>query len=511
MDTSGPIDTAVVLEQVAAAVITLDRTGTILHANAAVAAMAGVPVAQLLGRPFDDVSFEAQDRLGQPLERERYPVARALLGEVVRAAELIVMAPDGSRLVLLASAVPLLDDRGEVEAVVATVQDVTGTSRWRDDYEASQARLSAVFTHAMEGMVLADDEGRYIAVNPAAARMLGYEPDELLGRRAAELVVTPYDQSQVFDDFVTAGQGQMELDMLRADGGTVTVEAVSVAHVEPGVHLSVWRDVTQRRRAELAMLDALERERMASDELERVASMRETFLSAVSHDLRTPLTAIVGFGTTLAEHGDVLAPERRADLAGRLLSNARRLMSLLDQLLDVNRVQRGAAVVRATPTSVRALADAAVAAVIELPGTSHRFEVIAPDTTVRLDVPKVERIIENLVANAARHTPQGTRVEIRITCEPREVTIEVEDDGPGIPEEFRAVAFDMFVRGDSGHARDAGTGVGLALVREFAELLGGSVELVDGRLGGALFRVRLPLEGPPPPQDREGRRPTDAP
>ena len=120
----------------------------------------------------------------------------------------------------------------------------------------------------------------------------------------------------------------------------------------------------------------------------------------------------------------------------------------------------------------------------------------AADTIVLVDRAKVERMVENLVVNAVRHTPRGSRVEVRCACTPDHLVIEVEDDGAGIPAQLRDTVFDMFAKGDSGRARAEGTGVGLALVREFAQLMNGSVELDQGELGGTLVRLAIP-QAPP--------------
>jgi PAS domain S-box-containing protein len=445
--------------------------------------------------------LQLRDAAGQQFGPGQHPVARALRGEAVLGLEVDVTTPTGEGPALVVGALPLLDGQGDVDTVLLTMQDATAERRRGPAVGGVVG--TAVFDHALEGMVLADDDGRYVAVNRAAAAMLGYEPEDLLGRSVVDIVAPPVDAVSVFEEFVASGRSLLELELLRSDGTTVTVEAMAVANVEPGRHLSVWRDVTVRRQAEDALLAALERERAATEELVALGRMKDTFLSAVSHELRTPLTAIVGFGATLSQHGDVLDRERRIGLVDRLVANAHRLQALLDELLDVNRLQRGASVVNARPTSLRAVASASVAVVAATAADSHDFVMDVPDLEVLLDAAKVERIIENLVANAARHTPSGTRVEVRIAVEGDQVTIEVEDDGPGISDEFGAVAFDMFAKGGSDRARAQGTGVGLALVREFAALLGGSAELGDGQLGGALFRVTLPLVSPSAGTDDE--------
>jgi PAS domain S-box-containing protein len=235
---------------------------------------------------------------------------------------------------------------------------------------------------------------------------------------------------------------------------------------------------------------ALERERAAAEHLRAVDEMKATFLQAVSHDLRTPLTTVLGIALTLERRAAGLPADDVADLLHRLSANARKLDGLLADLLDLDRLARGILSPRRLVIDVgeltrRVVDDAGVAA-------EHTVVVDAPAVPIAIDAPKVERIVENLVVNAARHTPAGTTIWVGVQPQPDGVLLVVEDEGPGVPAELREQIFQPFHRGRNVADHAPGSGIGLALVARFASLHGGRAWVQDRPGGGASFRVLLP-------------------
>jgi PAS domain S-box-containing protein len=235
---------------------------------------------------------------------------------------------------------------------------------------------------------------------------------------------------------------------------------------------------------------ALDRERAAAEHLRAVDEMKTTFLQAVSHDLRTPLTTVLGIALTLERRAGGLPAADVADLLQRLSASARKLDGLLADLLDLDRLARGTLSPRRQVVDVGELTRR----VVEEVGVAaeHTVVVDAPALQIAVDAPKVERIVENLVVNAARHTAAGTTIWIRVQPHDGGVLLLVEDEGPGVPAELREQIFQPFRKGRNVADHAPGSGIGLALVARFAELHGGRALVQDRPGGGASFRVYLP-------------------
>jgi PAS domain S-box-containing protein len=236
---------------------------------------------------------------------------------------------------------------------------------------------------------------------------------------------------------------------------------------------------------------ALDREQATAERLRAVDEMKTTFLQAVSHDLRTPLTTILGIALTLERGGaGDLPADEAADLLHRLSANARKLDGLLGDLLDLDRLARGTLTPRRQPVDIAALTRR----VVEDAGVNKQHAVVvdAPALRIAVDAPKVERIMENLVVNAAKHTTAGTTIWVRVQRQRDGVLLLVEDEGPGVPAQLREQVFQPFHTGRNIADHAPGSGIGLALVAQFASLHGGRAWVQDRPGGGASFRVFLP-------------------
>jgi signal transduction histidine kinase len=252
-----------------------------------------------------------------------------------------------------------------------------------------------------------------------------------------------------------------------------------------------------------ARVDELERavgvERETSAELRAIDDVRNTFLAAVSHDLRTPLAAIMGLARTLERRE--LGEDDARDLAARIGANARRLDRMVTDLLDLDRLATGVVEWSPHPTDVAELVARIVADSDVLDGREVHVET--SEARAQVDATQVERIVENLLANAVRHTPPEAGIWVSVRPENGGALIAVEDDGPGVPADQRRAVFEPFRRAGADHA--ASVGVGLAVVARFAELHGGRAWVEEREGGGASFRVWFPerqgggLRPPEPP------------
>ena len=237
--------------------------------------------------------------------------------------------------------------------------------------------------------------------------------------------------------------------------------------------------------------EQVEQQEGLSTDLRALNDVKDTLLHAVSHDLKSPLAGILGAMQTI-RRDDVLhlSPEERESLYEVIEQSGRKMNRLIDDLLDLDRIDRGKLTPKREPIDVGELARRVAH---DCPGLdAHPIRIEADPVLVNVDAGKVERVIENLLVNASRHTPPGTPVHVRVHGRTNGVVLEVEDEGPGVPDELKETLFEPFRQGDSPGGR--GVGIGLSLVQRFAELHGGTAHVEDAPGGGARFVVTLPGE-----------------
>jgi PAS domain S-box-containing protein len=343
---------------------------------------------------------------------------------------------------------------------------------------------------------------RPVYVSPQLETMLGYAQQEwITDPDLWARSLHPEDRERmVADDLRITTTGDplsAEYRILTKAGRVTWVHDECVPVRDEAGRVQFWQgvmfDVTERKEAQRGLERALTRERDATRALREIDAMKNTFLHAVSHELRTPLASILGFAVTLEHHRGTLPAEETQELTKRLAVNARKLDRLLSDLLDLDRLDRGIIEPNWRPTDVGALVRHAVQEsdlVVE-----RNLHIEADPVLVSVDGAKVERIVENLLANTARHTPADTPIWIWVRAHDRGVLIVVEDAGPGVPAELRETIFRPFEQGPERSAHSPGVGIGLSLVGRFAKLHGGRAWVEDRPGGGASFRVWLP-DGP---------------
>lgn len=226
--------------------------------------------------------------------------------------------------------------------------------------------------------------------------------------------------------------------------------------------------------------------------------LRSSLLSAVSHDLRTPLSVITGASSTLLENDQSIGVEVRRELAASILDESERLNRLVANLLDMTRLQAGALEVHKQWQPIEEVIGAA------LGRTARQLNDHPVATCVAADLPfaplddlLIQQVLVNLLENAARHTPSGTPIEVSARLEEGHIVVEIADRGPGLPPGDPNRLFEKFYRAGDAKTR-AGTGLGLAICRGIVQLHGGKIAAANRPDGGAVFRFSLPLEGTPP-------------
>jgi PAS domain S-box-containing protein len=368
---------------------------------------------------------------------------------------------------------------------------------------------SQIFETIGDPVLVLDPYGRVIDANPAAGRLVGLPVPSVIGKSAVRLLPALGERAI----------GQVTASEFSLQGRTydLSISSLPGRPGRRGGQLLVARDITERRQAEHVLHAALERERVASEQLgtalarEQAATehlrglddLKSAFMQAVSHDLRTPLSSVLGIAVTLERNRPALPTAEVDDLLVRLTANARRLDRILSSLLDLDRLARGIVEPRRERTDLGELVASVVdQAQGDLVGDHPVFVDLAP-VEIAIDSAKVERIIENLLVNASRHTPPGTPIWVSVDWSDAGALLTVADAGPGVPVDQRERIFQPFHRGpgEAGHA--PGSGVGLALVARLADLHGGRAWVEPRAGGGAAFQVLLPdsPDSAPPPAE----------
>jgi PAS domain S-box-containing protein len=362
-----------------------------------------------------------------------------------------------------------LEDR-----VVARTRDLQRLARQSERILASVA----------EGIYGVDRDGRLTFVNPAAAEMLGRDVEELIGRRAAAVLRagpageadTPGPgQPALIADIDAALRGSEDV-YVRKNGSTFPVEVTTGPLVGGDGLLGAvvaFRDVTERR------------------ELDRIKS---EFVSVVSHELRTPLTSIRGSLGLLAGGAVGDLPASAARMIGIALDNCERLTRLINDILDIERLESGATPMKFAPHEVREIVTATVEALHPLAdGAGVRLVVDRVEGRVHVDRDRIVQTLTNLIGNAVKFSPRDSTVTLSAISRGGLVEFAVSDQGRGIPDEQLDAIFGRFQQVDSSDSRSkGGTGPGLAISRGIVERHGGRIWAQSGPGEGACFRFTLP-------------------
>ena len=479
------------------AILLVDRAGRVVKANAQVERMFGYTREELSGVP---VEVLVPHRLGgrHAALREGYaaaPHVRAMGAGL----ELFGRRKDGSELPVDIMLSPL---DGEGGLVLAVVRDASGRRRIeaqvREAREAYLRELTGLLESAPDAMVIVNDSGLIVRVNSQTERLFGYPREELLGQPVEVLVPRrhrerhPHHRQAYFAEPRVREMGAgLELYGRRRDGGEFPVEiSLSPLQTADGVLVSSSiRDVTERKRVERALQEK-------NVELEQAIRAKDRFLASMSHELRTPLNAIIGFtGTLLMRLPGPLLPEQEHQLQ-TVRSSARHLLSLINDLLDLARIESGRVELQTAPVACAGVLEEVMATLRPLAdakGLAFALELPQVEVTVRADRRSLTQILINLASNAIKFTERGSvRMEVPA---PRPgvagVEIRVADTGIGIAPDDQARLFGAFTA-LAATGRSDGTGLGLHLSRKLAELMGGSIGFTSQPGRGSTFVLTLP-------------------
>ncbi len=416
---------------------------------------------------------------------------RALLWDTEMIHEFRFRRPDGEDRWVLARAAPVRSSEGKVRGYVGTAEDITERKRAEEALRDSEARTRAIVQQLLDGLVTITEEGIIELVNPAAQRMFGYTEEELVGRHLSLLLPETVggDPKAFLRQAHRRAIGRVtEWEARRKNGSVFPVEV------------------------SLFEFQALQGRRFAGNvrdltKLKEVERLKREFVSTVSHELRTPLTSIRGSLGLLAGGAAGPIPEKAGELVSIALKNSERLILLINDILDMEKIESGRMEFAIQPLAVMPQVEQALAANQAYAGQYGVRLVLAqaaPGSQVLADPNRLAQVLANLLSNACKFSPPGGTVDVSVRADGGWVRISVKDHGPGIGEEFRGRIFQRFAQADASDARQkGGTGLGLSISKAIVEHMGGRIgfETETGR--GTTFHVELPA-----PRSVDGTEPS---
>src|SRR5215203_2399665 len=365
------------------------------------------------------------------------------------------------------------------EGLTVYFRDITERERAREALQESERRLRALFDSTLDAILIANDDSEYTEANPAACRMLGVDRNELLGSRLDDFVPEAEGEMarSAWREFLERGSMEGEFRLRRADGTIRIAEFSAKAGFLPGRHLSILRDVTERKRAEKTLAEVLR--------------TRTEFMANVSHELRTPLTVIRGNAEVGLELGRDCVHE---EILEDILRESNSMSRMVEDLLFLARSDSDSIPLEKQMVQVEWLLEelARRAEALARERDTSLQTALSGEGRLQCDAQSIEQAVLVLVDNAAKYGKPGEPITLTSSRRQRELLIEVSDRGPGIPPEELPQIFERFYRSE-GSSRERGSGLGLAIAKTIAEAHEGSVEAQSRPGEGTRMSLRLPL------------------
>ncbi|MBF0416889.1 MAG: PAS domain S-box protein [Magnetococcales bacterium] len=481
--------------------------GTFVKVNQALCAIVGYSESELLGMRFQGITHP------EDLEADLNLVNETIAGQrSTYQLEKRYLHKDGHTVWILLSCSLLRDKDGQPIQFVSQIQDITDRKRAESALRESEERYRMLFESAPDAIVLTDlVTDTILSANGTACRWVGRSLEELRGLQSSQL--HPADMKSKVQEFyeprkewyTNEASQSMELALQSHDGRIVPVDANATVHRLEGrlVFQGVFRDITERKQMEVAL-------RAAKEAAEKANRAKSEFLAVMSHEIRTPMHTIMGLGHLLQ---DTELDAVQQNYVQTMISSGESLLGIIRNILDLSKIEANALTPIQNPCPLQALVDGIArryATLARTRGLALRREGFAllPEWVIT-DGERLAQVLNNLLDNALKFTQQG---EISILCRTEtlsnasmvQVTLEIQDTGPGFPVAFSERMFQPFTQVDSSPSRSfEGAGLGLSIAHRLTGLLGGSILGENLPERGCRFWITLPLPltDPPPEED----------
>lgn len=462
--------------------------------------------------PAEVVALWRERLLAQDRERVDLAVSRHVRYDVPLDVTYRVSLPEGVLRWVRMRGQAQREENGKLRSISGFVADVTEQKLANTAQAHLAARHASVIAALPDLIFEIDDDGRYLRCHASNEDDLAAPPAHLIGRHLSDVlpagVVAQIEEA--FGEVRKQGGCAMLTFALDTQAAREQFFEARVVRIETGGYLCVVRNITERKAAEEELvrhrdnLAELVAEQtvdllLAKEAAERASRGQRDFLSTLSHELRAPLHAIMGFAEMA--RAPTVTSARRTHCLERIEHSGERLLAMISELLDVARHEAARGPVHLTPVDWATVCDDVLAECEALISAKHMtVQCEFGDTAcpVRADGPRLRQVVMNLVTNAIKFSPDRAALALRLqgcahtTGGGAVVALEIEDNGIGLPEGGADHIFEAFVRAEGDDPVVAGSGLGLSICRQYVEVFGGTISARPASGGGALFRVELP-------------------
>ena len=382
------------------------------------------------------------------------------------------------------------------EALLLVYHDITERKRMEIALTQSEQEIRTILDNIVETFYRADMDSKITMCSAAVEDLLGYTPDELIGMPIKMLYARPGARQALLQAMDEGGGNVQDYEVrLRRKDGTEIWASSNARYLfdRDGTVIGLEgtaRDITRRKEVEHELL-------LAKEQAEHASAAKSDFLSGMSHELRTPLNAIIGFSQMISLQGGAELSDKQHEHLGIISRSGEHLLSLINEVLDLARIEAGRMDVRIVSIGVKYLIEDCLALIHPL-AEARLIEISAQNLDevlprILVDPTKFKQIVLNLLSNAVKYNVEGGRITVSIAaCDDAMLRIDVTDTGHGLTQAQCAALFEPFQRLDAERSGVEGTGLGLALAKHMVEAMGGDIQVASTPGTGSTFTIIVP-------------------